>query len=151
MQAGEALQRAINTLDENIRSRGIDPTDPANAEHEDVVTLAIMIAMHNAAVPVARYRAFVEVDEVQPKRSAEQQKRAVHDEFVLAAIPMKGIIAGLVGITGVPTNCKISVFEQRPDGADMIAGYQGKSQCQQYRMFLQHLLDLEKGSTPTKH
>lgn len=140
MQASEALQRLIGLVDELHQTFEGDPIP-----EDDLTAVAVCQAMLNAMIPVARYRAYVEIDpaDQQPKRTKEQQKRAVHHEFVISSIPMDGIIAGLVGVTNIPTKCKISVFEQEAQGAKMISGYQGETKCQQYRLWLESLKALE--------
>ena len=150
MQAPEALQRLISIADQRNDGASVDPNGESEKEAE--VAIAVCQAMLNAMIPVARYRAFVEIDQEQPKRTKEQDKRAVHHEFVISTVPMEGLIAGLVGITNIPTNCKITVFEQEAHGAKMISGYQGQSKCQQYRVWLDSLraLEVAPAGPPTK-
>lgn len=108
---------------------------------------AVGQAIMNTALPIARYRAFVEIDKDQPKRTKLQDDRAVHEEFTVCAINMSGILSGLMGVTWVPTNVKVTVWEQRQTGADMISGYQGTTRTGEYRSFLKGLVALE--SMPT--
>lgn len=143
MQAVEAMQRLIAMSDELL---GLHPAQrPANEDKEqDEVAIAIIQAMLNTALPVARYRAFVEVDREQPKRSKFQDSVAPRDEYTVCGVTMDNILAGLVGITHVPTNVKVSVFEQRADGADMISGYQGQTKGKsEWARFLNGLKALE--------
>lgn len=147
MQAVEAMQRLIAMSDELL---GLHPSQrPANENKEqDEVAIAIIQAMLNTALPVARYRAFVEVDQDQPKRSKFQERVAVRDEYTVCGVTMASLISGLVGITHVVTNVKVTVFEQRADGADMISGYQGQTKGKaEWARFLRGLTALE--SMPT--
>lgn len=143
MQAVEAMQRLIAMSDELL---GLHPSQrPENKNKEDSeVAVAIIQAMLNTALPVARYRAFVEIDDKKPKRSAYQETIAPTHEFTVCAVDMEGILSGLIGVTSVPVNVKITVFEQRADGADMISGYQGQTKVQGYRTFLRGLKALEE-------
>src|SRR3546814_11614036 len=64
-------------------------------------------------------------------------------EFTVCAVDMDGIMSGLLGVTAIPTNVRVTIWEQRADGADMISGYQGQTKTMKYRQFLQGLKALE--------
>lgn len=156
MQAVEALTILIRTGDEVASNRRYaaelpEADFPTSADRDaqrneaEQISLASTIcqAMLNTALPVARFRAFIEVDNEQPKRSKFQESVAVHQEFTVCSVDMSGIISGLWGVTHIPTNVKITVWEQRADGADMISGYQGQTKTMKYRQFLRGLKALE--------
>lgn len=143
MQAIEAMQRLI-VLSDELLSLPITQRPLNQVKEDDEVAIAIIQAMLNTAMPVARYRAFVEVDRDQPKRTKFQDSIAPRDEYTVCGVTMDNIIAGLIGISQVPTNVKVSVFEQRADGADMISGYQGQTKGKaDWTRFLSGLKALE--------
>jgi hypothetical protein len=160
MQAVEALNILIEAGDRcAARLRDRLTADPENRfpgllsevdeqeirQQSEAYSLASAVgqAMLNTALPVAKYRAFVEIDPEQPKRSKFQESVAVKYEFTICAVNMDGVISGLIGITGVPTNVKLTIWEQRANGADMLSGYQGQTKTGQYRKFLEGLRALE--------
>ena len=151
MQAIEALTRLITMADAHQLSDRQDMASNSSlmdAEtieqfNDDETAIAICQAMLNTAIPVARYRAFIEVETEQPKRTKFQESVAVKNEFTVCSVDMPGIISGLQGVTHVPTNCKITVWEQRQTGADMISGYQGSTKSSGYRLFIKGLPELQ--------
>jgi len=149
MQALEALTRLLSIADihlgtERARREELEEGGPEMDEMDrKEIAVSICQAMLNTAIPVARYRAFVQVDDVQPKRTAHQAGRAVEHEFTVCSVDMDGIMSGLIGVTAVPTNVRVTIWEQRADGADMISGYQGQTKTMKYRQFLQALKALE--------
>ena len=149
MQAIEALTRLLSIADihltaERLRRGELEEGGPEIDEMDrKEIAVSICQAMLNTAIPVARYRAFVQVDDVQPKRTPHQAGRAVEHEFTVCAVDMGGILSGLIGVTAVPTNVRVTIWEQRADGADMISGYQGQTKTMKYRQFLQGLKALE--------
>lgn len=151
MQAVEALTILIRAGDEKaaaLRNAEQDPVISEEQSEELSIATAICQAMLNTALPVAKYRAFIEVEDEQPKRSKFQQSIAVSHEFTVCSVNMAGIISGLKGVTQVPTNVKVTVWEQRANGADMISGYQGQTKGKpDWVRFLNGLLALE--SMPT--
>lgn len=162
MQAVEALTILIRAGDEVASNRryaaelpdtdfptpSADRTSRVEEAEQLSVASAICQAMLNTALPVAKYRAFIEVEDEQPKRSKFQQSIAVSHEFTICSVNMAGIISGLKGVTQVPTNVKVTVWEQRANGADMISGYQGQTKGKpDWARFLNGLLALE--SMPT--
>lgn len=149
MQALEALTRLLSIADihlgtERARRAELEEGGP-ELDEMDRKELAVSIcqAMLNTAIPVARYRAFVEIDDYQPKRTRVQEDRAVLHQFTVCAVDMDGILSGLIGVTSLPTNVRLTIWEQRADGADMISGYQGQTKTMKYRQFLQGLKALE--------
>jgi hypothetical protein len=152
MQAVEALTRLLAIADTHLqqeRCRRASPDlEEGGPEMDEMdrreIAVSICHAMLNTAIPVARFRAFVEVDDLQPKRSKVQEERAVLHEFTVCAVDMDGIMSGLIGVSSIPTNVRLTIWEQRPDGADMISGYQGQTKTMKYRQFLRGLKALDK-------
>lgn len=149
MQALEALTRLLSIADIHLtteRQRRVE-MEEGGPEMDEMdrkeVAVSICQAMLNTAIPVARYRAFVEIDDYQPKRTAAQKDREVLHQFTVCAVDMDGILSGLIGVTSLPTNVRLTIWEQRADGADMISGYQGQTKTMKYRQFLQGLKALE--------
>lgn len=149
----EALTRLVAMADrylEGDRARRVDLEEGGpELEEMDRKELAVSIvqAMLNTAIPVARYRASVELDEVQPKRKEFQQEMSARYEYTISAINMSGIISGLCGVTYVPTNVRITVWEQHPGKVEMVTGYQGPTKSQQYREFIRGLPELERSTS----
>lgn len=152
MQAAEALQRLIDLADRyNQLREDLCPDDMREklkgGLEDNETAILISQAMLNSMIPVARYRAFVEVDEDQPKRTKLQQEMSSRGEFTICSVNIRGIMGGLMGISAVPTNVKITLWEQRATGADMISGFQGKSNSKQYRLWVESLYELETSPT----
>lgn len=154
MQAVEALQTLILETDKRVAfRREVDPAsiEEGGEKHEwyEHTTLAVAVAqaMLNTAIPVARFRAFVEVDDEQPKRTAAERERAIFAEFTICGTTINSIRSGLIGLSQVKTNCRVLIFEQRATGADMVTAFQGTSKTQQYRDFLKSLSGLEAPAT----
>lgn len=145
MQAVEALQRLIALADQYAPRVASEEATPEVRDgiEQNLIAIAIAQAMLNTALPVARFRAFVEIDDKQPKRTAYQASVAPKHEFTICAVDMDGILSGLIGVTSVPTNVKVSLFEQRATGADMLSGYQGQTKTGNYKRFLEGLKALE--------
>lgn len=149
MQAVEALTRLLAIADTHLSVERLRRADleEGGSELDEMdrkeIAVSICQAMLNTAIPVARYRAFVQVDEVQPKRTAYQSQQAVEHEFTTCAVNMDGILSSLIGVTAIPTNVRVTIWEQRADGADMVSGYQGQTRTMKYRQFLQGLKALE--------
>lgn len=150
MQAVEAIQLLILEADKRVAFRkGFDPAsvEEGGEKHEwlNQTTLAIAVAqaMLNTAIPVARFRAFVEVDDEQPKRTAAERDRAIFAEFTICGTTINSIRSGLIGLAQVQTNCRVLVFEQRATGADMVSAFQGTTKTQPYRTWLKSLSGLE--------
>jgi hypothetical protein len=148
MQAAEALQLMILEMDKSIAAANESevPVDTDELERKNLA-IGVSQAMLNSMIPVARFRAFVEVDEEQPKRTKGEQARAIHDEFTVCAVYAMGIVSGLIGLSQVPTNVRVLVFEQRATGADVVSGFQGTTKSQKWRIWLKELPSLEAAST----
>jgi hypothetical protein len=154
MNASEALTRLIQCADEQIAATQGSFSEQTGEEPEIApeleelqVAVAVSQAMLNMMLPVARYRCHVEVDAQQQKRSPGQQKLAAHSEFTSCSASMEGIKSSLVALSTVDTEVRVTVFEQRATGADMLVGYQGKTKNQRFRTFLDQLTGIEAAPT----
>lgn len=142
MQAAEALQLLITLGDELLNLHPSQRPANENKDREELA-LAVSQAMLNSMIPVARYRAFVEVDEEQPKRSKYQESIAITGEFTICSVNMAGIRGGMIGLSHVPTKVRVMIFEQRATGADVLTAYQGETKTVQFKRFLEGLHALE--------
>ena len=145
MQAAEAIQCLIHDSDQ-LRAQTERTEQNDDWFHRSELSVAVAQAMLNSMIPVARFRAFVEVDPIQPKRTAHQDKTAICYEFTICGINIEAIRGGLLGLLNAPTNCRVLVFEQRATGADVVSGFQGETKTQKYRNFLHELSALEAPS-----
>lgn len=100
------------------------------------VAVSISTAMLNTALPIARYRAFVGVD-------AEGKGKKIQNEYTICSPTIAGILAGLIGLLEHRTDVHVTLWEQRPEGADMLSGYQGPSKVARYKSWLSSLPGLE--------
>lgn len=138
MQAVEALQTVLSMAEKLNTGR------VSNTGDEDLA-LAILYSMLNTALPVSKYRAYVEIVGDQPKRSAFENSIAVRDEFTICSVDMAGIVAGLKGLHHVPTHCRVTLFEQRETGADMLSGYTGLTKGHtNWKLFIESLFAIEQ-------
>lgn len=123
MQAVEALTRLLAMADESIKSSCIDPEsldqdDPSLQRfQEDQIAIAVIQAMLNTALPVARFRCFVRIE----------SGKAKGREYTLCAVRIEDIVAALHPLGSRKTDVYILLFEQRATGADALDGYQGST------------------------
>lgn len=142
MQAAEAITLLIHEADCVLKA-DIYTDDPDYREKIEL-SVAVSTAMLNSMIPVARYRVFVEVDPDQPKpKKGDKATIYTHSEFTLCATGILDIKNGLIGLTLAKTAVRVSLWEQRPTGADMISGYQGLTKTLKYRQWLEGLTSLE--------
>jgi hypothetical protein len=153
MQVKEALTRVIDIADRRqARDRAtIEGADTSTLNQEwlmqfeaNEVAISICQAMLNTAMPIAKYRAFIEIETDQPKRTKYQDSVAAKHEWLIASVNIEGILSGLMSVTHVNTNVRVSLFEQRATGADMLTAYQGESKSASYRAFLKSLPALDQ-------
>lgn len=115
MQPVEAITRLLAIADNRHDGRSVDPDD--ENEKLDELAVGIIQAMLNTALPVARFRLFVRM-ESGPNDGCE---------FTVCATKIEEIVAAVMPLTLRPVKVYVSLWEQRPTGADMLAGYQGMS------------------------
>lgn len=101
------------------------------------VAISVVTAVLNTALPVARFRAFVQVD-------TTSKKKAIRDEYTICAQSINGILAGLIGLQHVRVDVHASLWEQKPMGAEMLTGYQGPTRGMRYRSWIESLLMWEE-------
>ena len=136
MNGLEAITRLLVLGEENIRAKGIDPQDPSNKEDRDVVAIAVIQAMLNTAMPIARFRAHVQIDD-------HHDKKMPAGEFTVLGVNITSIRAGLETLMHHKLNVHVSLWEQRETGADMISGYQGPTKAQNFRVWIRSIESLQ--------
>lgn len=120
MQPVEAITRVMHLADGMTAPPGSPLREVLHTEEEqEQNTLAIGIcqAMLNTALPVARFRCFVRI---------ESGGSSGH-EYTVCATKIEEIVTALRPLTLYSTSVYVSLWEQKPMGADMLSGYQGKS------------------------
>lgn len=134
MRAAEALERLIAMGNVAIDSHA-EPRDEADASflEDDKIALAICQAMLNTAIPIARWRLHVEIEEVDKK-----SKFAVTD-FTICSVHTASLQSALVGFWLADAKVSITLWEQTANGADMKMGYQGHTKDQKFRRFFDQL------------
>lgn len=149
MNGAEALTTLISLADDHLKDLG-EPTDAKDQAWQERIQTAAAVcnAMLNTMMPIARWRAFVQIDEVPSKKGGSDLK-VTREEYTICSVSIAGIKNGLLslGIEDLPVN--VSLWEQRATGADMVSGYQGKTKSQQYRIFLRSLDHFEKAEPDT--
>jgi hypothetical protein len=140
----EAITMLIAEADDKIaltrKMSELSEMSPEQRKHCENVEVAISVvtAMLNTALPIARFRAFVQVD------GSTMHKRVVKDEFTVCSTTIDGIRSGLVGLREYRTNVHVTLWEQRSTGADMLSGYQGPTKITRYRSWLSSLDSFEE-------
>lgn len=128
----EAMNRLIALADHYRVEEGGRPDDEAQVE--DNIAVAVIQAMLNTALPIARFRAFVEVD-------AQSQRRGkIRDEFTVCAPTIHGILGGLIGLHHAKTDVHVTLWEQKAEGASMLTGFQGATKSRRYRSWVEELI-----------
>lgn len=119
MNALEAMTRLIEVGDKSLTRRVHADEGIEQARLEQIeLALAICTAMLNTALPVAKYRCFVKIEETFPKTDNDT-------ETTVCGVRMKDIRAALRPLSNARRKVYITIFEQRKDGAEMISGFQG--------------------------
>lgn len=137
MIALEAMMRLIGLADE-VKRLGGRPN--AEEQAQDETATAIIQRMLNTALPVSKYRCFVEIDTEQPRGNIKGlRKSPVVDEFTVCGTTVSSILGGLIGLSGTPVACRITLWEQRATGADMVSGFQGTTKSKRYRSWLEEI------------
>lgn len=102
-------------------------------QERDQLAISICQAMLNTAIPVARFRAHVSLDD--------------GPEYTICATSIPSLQSGLESLLIRPQQGQVTVWEQRAQGADMLSGYQGFTKSKQYRLWLKSLHEHEAPST----
>lgn len=128
MQAVEALERLISEADAQLSLNTSRFTDaPELSDHEKSLETAASIcqAMLNTALPIARFRAHVSIEEGDVK-----------SEFTICAVTIAGVKASLSGLKRSALTIVTHLWEQKPGNAEMLSGYQGSSKAPNFRLWL---------------
>jgi hypothetical protein len=141
MNSLEAMTRLLSLAEVELRRNetyGTETPELSESEQELATATAVITAMLNTALPIARFRVFVEVDPIQPKVKSVKE-RPVVAEFTGCAVTVGGVRSAIQGLSIEATNVRIMLFEQRHNGAEMISAYQGKTKTLAYRNWLKEL------------
>lgn len=129
MQAVEGLTRLIAMADGKVAVKTqqalVEDTITLNEASEetrkeleqDQLAISICQAMLNTALPVARFRVFVKIE------SGREEGR----EYTICAVSIEDVVAALYPVSRMRRQVYITLWEQRPTGADMLEGYQGSA------------------------
>lgn len=141
MQAAEAMTLLIQMADERHRDaqQGRLLIEEKDLEREKLA-VAVSTAMLNSMIPVARYRAFVEV---QLRARKSHPVGSVTSEFTVSATTMDGIKSGIAGVAINDMEIRIIIFEQTASGANMVSGFEGPTKSQRFRSWYGSLHQLE--------
>lgn len=126
MRAIEALERLISIGRD--RHDGKSMSDIPEEEQNEVA-ISICQAMVNTAIPIARFRVHVVIEDV-----GKKSKFDVSD-YTICSANTNGLKAALYSLWSEDLTVDVSLWEQRPTGADMLAGYRGKTKDQKFRRF----------------
>lgn len=126
MNAIEALTRLIALAEESLKlNSSLGDEEPEFSEHEGHLATATAIcqAMLNTALPIARFRVFVEIDEIPGKQDSLS--------FTVCALTIDDIKAALyyAGIK-TPVTLQATLWEQKAAGVEMLSGYRGTTGAQ---------------------
>ena len=141
MQALEAMQRLVNIgrifVEHHVGADlGIGLTEEEKRAEEEVTESCDKIEqMLSLALPLARFRCHVEVD------AQSRGRGRIKDEFTICSHSIHGIFGGLIGLSGVRTDVRVTLWEQSVEKAEMVSGYQGPSKAPRYRRWLQEISD----------
>ena len=104
------------------------------------VELAVSVgyAMLNTALPVVKFRVFIQVTKQLATRRGPPQIEV--NEFTLCATSIKSIRDSLLDLeTRKKTDVYINLWEQRADGATMHSGFQGNPRSKQFLLWVNSL------------
>jgi hypothetical protein len=151
MNGAEALTNLIALADDAIKEDGVLIIGGGVQQLEDVKTAAaVCTAMLNTMMPIARWRAFVQIDEVITNlKKGGTDLKVQREEYTICSVSIAGIKNGLLSLAFDDLPVHVSLWEQKATGADMVSAYQGKTKAQQYRVFLRSLDHFEKAEPDT--
>lgn len=148
MNSLEAITRLIQFADDSLQSKmkkllgeGRGGEEVPVEDMELGVAISITNAILNAALPIAKYRCFVEIDKDQDKAV----RKLVKTEFTVCGASMSAIKSGIASLLIEPINARVMIFVQLPHNSDMITAYQGKTKSKQYRDWL---IEIDKYDLP---
>jgi len=141
MQPVEAMSILIAIGDLASKSMGaavpeaVDDPQTLSQQRLDVA-IAVAQAMLNTALPVARFRLFVQIETGRDKGR----------EYTVCSPTIEDIIAALYPVGRIARRIYVTLWEQRPEGADMIEGFQGSTATAAGKQFKLYLEGLKKYS-----
>lgn len=142
----EAMQRLISIADHYRVEEG-GRADP-DMQKEDEVAVAVIQRMLNTATPVVRFRAFVEIDADQPRSKIKGVKKTrVTAEYAISGVSIYSILSGLSALDIAPVNVRVTLWEQRATGADMLSGFQGTTKSKRFDSWVDTLETFEHRAT----
>lgn len=131
MRAAEALETLIAAADHYIKEEG-GPADPAFKERLEVAT-AICQAMLNTAIPVARFRLHIDT------RNTDAKSRIGDVDFTVSATSIPSLKHTLKPFIKEDAQIHCTLWNQYPDRAEMLTGYQGATMHQGFRNWVRSL------------
>lgn len=148
MNALEAMQRLVSLADKFRHAVGY--RGELEEDQLDETAVAVIQRMLNTALPVTRYRVFVELDQVQPRAKLTGVKQSpVTEEFIVSGVTIRAVLGGLIGLHEAPLDVRVTLWEQRATGAEMISGYQGRTKTKGYRAWLGQIAALDERKKAT--
>lgn len=146
MRAVEAMTRVIelSAYTMGLHQSQRPENDPESDEYKnDEAAVAIVTAMLNTAIPIARFRIHCEFVETAKKSSG-----IGNFDFTVCATSVPSLKASVKHLRREEGDVYISLWEQHPDRAEMLVGYQGPTQSQNFRNWLSQL-DAFEWALPT--
>lgn len=145
MQASQALQRVLGLARVQLGESLIMDQAPALSEEgeKDNEAIALCEQILTVAVPIARFRCYVTVEQVSPKA-----KIGLGD-YAISGVDISAIKNGLIGLSMEYCNVYIQLWEHREEGKfDMLCGYQGQTKNLGFRNWLKDI-DRHQAEKPT--
>lgn len=133
----EAMTRLIVHADQTLTRNSTYRTETPEldeSEKELSLSTAVIQAMLNTALPIARFRAFVEID------ANSKRRGKITDEFTVCAVNIHGILGGLIGLHQARVDVRVTLWEQKAEGASMLTGFQGPTKSSRYRSWVEELV-----------
>jgi hypothetical protein len=136
LQASQALQTVLGLAREAGQyfqpGKSEEEQRVEFAKREEAISLCEQIL--TVAVPIARFRCFVTVEQVSPKA-----KIGLGD-FAISGLDISSIKNGLIGLSMEYCNVYIQLWEHREEGKfDMLCGYQGQTKNLGFRNWLKDI------------
>src|ERR1041384_3892988 len=121
MTSLEAINMLIHVADTHMSlsrqmSELAEMTPEQREKIEDIeVAISVVQAVLNTALPIAKWRCFVQVEHKSKARGR------VRDEFTVCAPNIHGILGGIIALQDHRINVHVTLWEQKPMGAEMIS------------------------------
>lgn len=121
----DALQRTVNMAKSSYDGKSIGDEAEFQKEQQAIEKVELLL---NTAVPIARFRMFVQVRSVggaPPKKHKPVMMEPC--EFTVCSPTIAGLKMALEGLRRRPCDVFVSLFEQKEQSADYLTGYDGPS------------------------